>query len=309
MARPVARLVADRVGHPAVGALGRVFVEFEQADRGEVFVVVEVLEIGDGHTRDRVLTAEGHPLVGREPLGDRVEDPVQVVGIGDPVVGGGEAGIVEQIRALDEGEQIPIVLVRIRQETDPTIGTPAGFPIGRADPEIAERLLLGLEGVAAQMLDEVERRHGFGHRHLDRVAVTRRELPVERPQHGVGDVERDHFVGDRRRHECRLASGPRRHRGEPRHRLDHVVIGGTTGIGAVAAEADGVADHQRRVSLPQCGRAEPEPLECCWPDVRHQCVRRPDDVVQRTPALVGLQIESDRSLVAMQVERDAAHPR
>ena len=89
----------------------------------------------------------------------------------DPLGPSLEAGVVEEVGPTTEGPELAPVVLAVRQHHDPTVEGASRPTVRGPDAVVAETAQGRVEGVATQVLDQIERRHGLGHRHLDRGAL------------------------------------------------------------------------------------------------------------------------------------------
>ena len=156
------------------------------------------------------------------------------------------------------------------------------------------------------MLEHVEGDEGLEHRHLDALAFAGARAMQERREHRDRDVQAGHLVRDDGADVARLAVH-RLQRGEPRHRLDHVVVRGLVSVGPGAAEPPGPTVDDRRVARAHRRVVEPEPVDRPRTHVVHERIRALEQAHHRFQAAGVLEIEHDAALVAVVGEEDCPH--
>ena len=131
----------------------------------------------------------------------------------------------------------------------------------------------------------------------------------QRGEHGVDDVERAGLIGG----DCGMIGGravaAMCETGEAGAALDDVVVRGLAGIGAVAAVAERATVDQSRIERVHGLPREAEAVECILAHVVDQHVARLHEAPQDLLALLLLEVERDRVLVAVVVDVERAEPR
>ena len=115
----------------------------------------------------------------------------------------------------------------------------------------------------------------------------------------VGAVHPGEQVTDRHADPLRAVGVGAGHRHEPGLALRDLVVAGAPTLGAVVAEAADREDDEARVELVQPLDGEAEPVEHPRAEVLDEDVGALDQPGEDVAAVVGLEVEGDRLLVAV----------
>jgi hypothetical protein len=125
----------------------------------------------------------------------------------------------------------------------------------------------------------------------------------------VDDGQPGDLVRQRGRQEVHTESHGVDQRWQPGGGLDDVVERRSVRIDVVGAEPGGLAVHQARVRGPDVLVGESQPSERTRSEIGDHDVAHLDQPQHRRPSGFGLEVERDRSLVRVQIERDAGQLR
>ena len=157
------------------------------------------------------------------------------------------------------------------------------------------------------MLDQVERHHGFEHRHLDVRTLPAALALEQRRQDGVRGDQPGGLVGGDGRVVLRRAALRFHQAGAARQALDDVVVGRHAAVRAVLGEAVQADVDQPRIAGQQRLPVEPDGGELLRPDAVHQHVGAVGQRQQRVASVGLLEVEHDALLAAVDAEEDRAH--
>ena len=154
--------------------------------------------------------------------------------------------------------------------------------------------------VAEHSVRRHERAHDLKER-LEQVHVDDlTDAAVHRDHRGERGRERGDLVGQRDRRQQRRAVGLTVERGEARHRLGQRGEPRTMGVRPVLTEPGDPSDHQLRVGGEQDVGCEPEPFERSRPEVLDEDIGAGAQPAHHREVVRVLEVERDRSLVAVQ---------
>ncbi len=168
----------------------------------------------------------------------------------------------------------------------------AGHRVRQPRPEA--RLLL-----AGQLVERDQRTHQL-EQALQQVDVDHlADARAQRHHRGEGADQPGHLVGQRDRRQQRLAVGLPAERGQPAHRFGDRGEPRPVRVRPVLTEPGDARDHQRWSAGEQHVGPEPEALERAGAEVLDEHVGLGDQAQEHLAVGVGLQIERDRPLVAV----------
>ena len=180
--------------------------------------------------------------------------------------------------------------------------------VRRQHARVTVRAFRRIEGEAAHVVGEHHLRHGFEHRHFDRLALAGAAARKQRGGDRVDGGEAGDAVGNRQRRITRRRRAgfmeQRRHR---RHALDQVVVGGLCGVGSALAETVGADIDDLRVDGSDFFVRQLQPLHRLRPHVIEQYIGGLDQFLQCGQTFGVFQVEHDRALVAVVVQEDVPH--
>ena len=291
----------------AQGPQIRVLHRPPEAGGGEVGIVEEIVGRVDRHARDVRRVERLEPLGGGAFGEQLAEHGVDLVDVREAARQGREPRVLGEVGPVRDLEQRRPLAVGVGEGADPAVAGTVRAPVRGERARIAHRPPRRLVGLSVEMLEHVEGDEGLEHRHFDALAFAGARAVHERREHRDRDVQPGHLVRDDGADIARLAVD-RLQRGEPRHRLDHVVVRGLVSVGPGAAEPPGPAVDDRRVARAHRGVVEPELVDCLRAHVVHERVRALEEAHHRLQAAGVLEIEHDAALVAVVGEEDRAHP-
>ncbi|MNN21609.1 hypothetical protein D3C81_1349380 [compost metagenome] len=166
---------------------------------------------------------------------------------------------VHQLRAADQLEECPPLLVVVDHHAQVAVLRDIGLAVLVEQPPIASRAGRRVEGQAAHVVAEDEGGHGLEHRDVDALPLAAAFAVEQRGAHRIHRAHADDAVGHSQWHVARHVGAGLHGQGRQRSRaLDQVVVGRLGRVGAalaVAVDADvddpRVDRRHRRVVQPQ----------------------------------------------------------
>ncbi len=160
---------------------------------------------------------------------------------------------------------------------------------------------------AIEMLDQVEAHHGLVHRHLDKAALSCAFTLEQGRHHRMRCHQATGLVSGNGRQVAGLASLALHQIGQPAHALDHIVIGGQAGIGAILAKAMQAHVDQARVLAAQPHRVQPQLGQFLRPHAVHEDIAGLEQRMQRLLGLGRLQVQHHAFLAAVGAHEQRRH--
>ncbi len=149
-------------------------------------------------------------------------------------------------------------------------------------------------------LPDAERQPRLEQRGVDPLAEAVAATREERREHPVSEVDPGRDVGHRRACLRRFAVGLPGHAHDPRHGLRDEVITTKAGKGARVTEAGQRCVDKPRVQTCELVVAHAQALRRSWPEVLHEDVSSPHEVVHRAPSATRPQVKGDGLLSSVQ---------
>lgn len=161
------------------------------------------------------------------------------------------------------------------------------------------------------MFDHQPGGHGLEHRHLDELSFAGALAMHQRAQGGEGEGEADRLVGDdgRRIAGNLIARRPSHQVGDAEAGLDGVVVGRQLAVGPVGRVAVGADIDDVGLDLADLLVAQPQAFDGLRPEGVHEGIGAFDHLEQGGTRPFVLQIEAERSLVAIDVKVGRTHAR
>jgi len=265
----------------------------------------EVLHFAARHARG---VEQGDPVVAGCLAHPRIDQRLELGAAAEPLGVAGVAGIVEQRLEVEGSEELAHHRI--------VAGGDRNLAVGRLEEAVggdervavagAHRQFAGGEVFAAEKRHEGENTVQKGG--LDVLALAVQVAGAQGADDAEGGIEAADEVGDR------LARAQRRlallavDAHEAAHRLDDEVEGRKLGHGAGAAVAVDAGGHQPRVQGIEPGPIEAHLRQDARAEILDQHVGFPDQLGQECPALVAIEIEGHRLLVAIEGGEEPAQP-
>ena len=284
----------------------RVLHRAPEAGGRQMGIVDEVVGAIDRHGRNVRGIERFQPFGAGAPGEQLAERRVDLVDVREPARQGPEPRVRREVGPAGDLEQRRPLPVGVGEDADPAVPGTVRAPAGGERPRIAHRPPRRLVGLPVEVLEHVEPDQGLEHRHLDALAFAGQRAMHERRQHRDGGVQARHLVGDDGGDVAGLAVR-RLQRRQPRHRLDHVVVGGLVPVRPGAAEAVRAAVDDRGVAGAHRRVVEPERVDRLRAHVVHERIRALHEPHHRFEAAGVLEVEHDPALVAVVGEEDRAH--
>ena len=217
-------------------------------------------------------------------------------------------GSCPQLRPADLLEEGECLGVRVRAHGDvPVAGRQR--PVVRAEQaSVTGRAHRRQEGCGSHVLGGDEARHVLEHRNLDRLPPSGALAPVEREADRLGGDQPGDVVGHHHGNEPRLAGGAVQCCRNAGDTLDHRVVGRRVVVAPALAEPDDHAVDEPRIDVAETRRVETGALQPPGAHVGHEHVGARDQPAHGVEPVRMLEIQTDRALVAVEVQELARHP-
>ena len=281
----------------------------EHAARGELRIGEQVGGAVDVAEQDVLLQQQRLPLGGGAGRHHRVDQAVELAEAVAALDGVGQLRIVGQVDAPDQPQEAQPLRGGVGYDAEPAVGGAERAAIGVDDAGVAGLPLVGYEALAGHVLGHGEGDHGLEHRHLDRLALAGAQAVDDGGEHGVDDGEPGRLVGDDVGDELFLAGHRALEPGDAAHRLDGVVHRRAAGVRAALGIAVGGAIDDIGADRADAVIVESELGGGGGTQRQHHHVAGREQAFERALAGPGLEVERDRALVAVELEKGVAHAR
>ena len=223
-------------------------------------------------------------------------------------VQGRVARVLEDFGTAHDLEEVAPVLVVVRQDGHPAVEG-AERLAGLGQQAAVADLALVIEGAFPQMLDHQPGGHGLEHRHLDELALAGALAVHQRRQDREREGEAAGLVREDGRRIARdVVTRSLAHQvGDAEPRLDGIVVGGKLSVRTVGGEAVGAGVDDVGLYLADVLVVQPQSLDCLRAQRMDEGIGGCHDLEQRRTRILVLEVEAERSLVAIHIHVRRAH--
>ena len=283
----------------------------QHADRQQMRVLQQTVDIVHGHARDVGLVQAGHPNFCALRGHGLSHHAIKLVDVPRSRTNAGKTRVLfKQLPLTYQAQKFLPMPVGVNQHAQMAIAGGVGAALLHQQARVAGLAQRWLEGGTGHVLAQNILRHGLEHGHFHRLAYTRLVARNHRRQDGIGRHQAHRAVGKGQGHITRLAATGAAHQaGYSRCTLNQVVVSRLSCIRPLLAVAIQACINDARIDGLEPLVIDAQALHGLRPDVVDHHIGRLHQLEKSIQALRLFEVQHQTAFVAVDVQKNRAHAR